>query len=66
MNGLYREGTLLRDSGGGLWMVLGYCENPYFLTKMPNAYDVVFLENGFRHRTVFRIAHSDFEVVSEG
>lgn len=71
---LYREGTLLRDSIGDLWMVLGYCKNPFFPTKTPNAYDIVRLENGFRYhfqsgkgrrRPVFRLAHSDFEVVSE-
>ncbi len=66
MSGLYSEGTLLRDSNGDLWMVFGYCKNPHFPTKMSNAYDLVRLENGFRHRPVFRLAHRDFEVVSEG
>jgi hypothetical protein len=64
---LYREGTLLRDCTGGLWIVLGYCRHPHLpkSSKMPNAYDVVSLECGFRYTPVFRLAHSDFEVVSE-
>ena len=66
MSGLYSEGTLLRHCSGGLWIVLGYCKNPYFPTKMPNAYDVVSVECGFRYTPVFRLVHSDFEVVSEG
>ena len=63
---LYPEGTLLKDCHGGLWVVLAYCRHPHLpAQKMPNAYDVVSLETGFRYTPVFRVAHSDFEVVSE-
>ena len=65
---LYPEGALLRDCLGDLWMVLGYCMNKNFAKwngNEPNAYDLVRLENGFRSTPVFRLAHSDFQVVSE-
>ena len=63
---LYPEGALLKDCLGDLWMVLGYCRHAHFPTqKMPNAYDLVRLENGFHSTPVFRLAHRDFEVVSE-
>jgi hypothetical protein len=64
--GLYREGTLLRDCLDDLWMIAGYCKNNTFPTqKMPNAYDLIRLKDGFRRNPVFRMVHNDFELASE-
>ncbi len=63
---LYREGTLLRDCLDDLWMIAGYCKNNAFPTqKMPNAYDLVRLKDGFRRNPVFRMVHNDFDLASE-
>lgn len=58
---LHREGTLLRDSLGYLWMILGY----YNIPPKIQYYDIIRLKCGYRHAKFIRFAHSDFEVVSE-
>ena len=63
---LYREGTLLKDCLGDLWMVAGYCKNSAFPPqKMPNSYDLVRLKDGLRRDPVFRMVHHDFDLASE-
>ncbi len=61
---LYREGTLLRDYLGHLWMITGYCRDDLFRRK-PNAYVLQRLADSFISKTVYRIVHRQMELVSE-
>ena len=61
---LYREGTLLKDCLGDLWMITGYCRDDLFRRK-PNAYVLQRLADLFISKTVYRIVHRQMELVSE-
>ena len=61
---LYREGTLLRDCLGALWMITGYCRNDLFRRK-PNAYVLVRLADLSISKPVYRIVHREMKLVSE-
>jgi hypothetical protein len=61
---LYREGTLLRDCLGDLWMITGYCRDDLFRRK-PNAYVLQRLADLFISKTVYHIVHRQMELVSE-
>ena len=61
---LYREGTLLRDCLGALWMITGYCRDDLFRRK-PNAYVLQRLADLFITQTPHRIVHRQMELVSE-
>lgn len=61
---LYREGTLLKDCLGDLWMITGYCRDDLFRRK-PNAYVLMRLADSFVSRPVYRIVHREMDLVSE-
>ena len=54
---LYREGTLLRDYLGALWMITGYCR-----FVQPNAKR---LADSFTSHAAYRIVHREMKLVSE-
>ena len=62
---LYREGTLLRDNHGHLWVITGYCKNEGFPSDLPNAYSLVCLKDGFYRNPLFEMIKVGFEVLSE-
>ena len=61
---LYREGTLLRDCLGSLWMITGYCRDDLFRRK-PNAYVLKRLADSSISMPEYRIVHRQMELVSE-
>ena len=63
---LYREGTLLRDCLGDLWMITGFCRDDLFRRK-PNAYVLQRLADVGTVGVVaaYRIVHRQMELVSE-
>ena len=61
---LYREGTLLRDDLGDLWMITGYCRDDLFRRK-PNAYVLQRLADSFTSHAAYRIVHRQMKLVSE-
>ena len=61
----YREGTLLRDGYGDLWVITGYCKNEGFPSDLPNAYSLVCLKDGFYRNPLFGMIKHEFQVLSE-
>ena len=61
---LYREGTLLRDHLGDLWMIMGYCRDDLFRRK-PNAYVLQRLADFFIIKPEYYIVHRQMKLVSE-
>jgi hypothetical protein len=59
---LYREGTLLRDCLGDLWMVTGIAKKAWGTT---DCYDLVRLRDGGNSQCVCRIAHLECDLVTE-
>ena len=59
---LYREGTLLRDCLGDLWMVTGTMKKAWGTT---DCYDLVRLRDGGNSLCVCRVAHLEYDLVSE-
>ena len=59
---LYREGTLLRDCLGDLWMITGL--NKQATTRL-DCYVLVRLVDSFISKPVYRIVHRNMELVSE-
>jgi hypothetical protein len=58
---LYREGTLLRDCLGDLWMIMGLGKQMYGL----DCYVLMRLADSFVSRPVYRIVHREMDLVSE-
>ena len=58
---LYREGTLLRDCLGDLWMITGRGKQSYGL----HCYVLMRLADSFVSRPVYRIVHLEMDLVSE-
>ncbi len=61
----YREGTLLRDCLGDLWMIADYCKNPMFHSAGNHCYVMVRLKDQFRCSPVFRLVHLEYDLVTE-
>ena len=61
---LYREGTLLKDCLGDLWMITGYCRDDLFRRK-PNAYVLQRLADLSISKPEFCIVHRQMKLVSE-
>tara|TARA_R100000664_G_C2672616_1_gene83997 strand:- start:435 stop:623 length:189 start_codon:yes stop_codon:yes gene_type:complete len=59
---LYREGTLLRDCLGDLWIVTGFGKQAN--TRL-DCYVLVRLANSFISKPVYRIVHREMKLVSE-
>ena len=58
---LYRNGSLLRDDLGDLWMITGRdLQSPRW-----ERYVLVRLADLFISKTVYRIVHDEMELVSE-
>jgi hypothetical protein len=58
---LYRDGTLLRDCLGDLWMVTDRHKARFGLDR----YVLVRLADSFIVEPVYRIAHLEYDLVSE-
>jgi hypothetical protein len=58
---LYREGTLLKDCLGDLWMITGLGKQMYGL----DCYVLMRLADSFVSRPVYRIVHREMDLVSE-
>ena len=59
---LYREGTLLKDCLGDLWMITGIAKRAYYLV---DCYDLVRLRDGGRSQCSCKVAHLEYDFVSE-
>ena len=60
---LYREGTLLRDCLGDLWMITGITKKEWGTHSL--SYDLVRLRNGENGQCSCRVAHLEYDLVSE-
>ena len=58
---LYREGTLLKDCLGDLWMITGLGKQSFGLDR----YVIVRLRDGFMMKPVYRMVHRQYDLVSE-
>ena len=58
---LYRNGSLLRDDLGDLWMITGRDR----VSPGSDRYVLVRLADSFISKTVYRIVHDAMELVSE-
>jgi len=58
---LYRDGTLLRDCLGDLWMVTARGKGDFGLDR----YVLVRLADSFIVEPVYRIAHLEYDLVAE-
>ena len=58
---LYRNGSLLRDDLGDLWMITGRDR----VAPGSDRYVLVRLADSFTSKTVYRIVHNAMELVSE-
>jgi len=58
---LYREGTLLRDCLGDLWMIMALGKQSYGL----DCYVLKRLADSFVSRPVYLIVHREMDLVSE-
>jgi hypothetical protein len=59
---LYREGTLLKDCLGDLWMIMATIKKAW---GSVDCYDLVRLRDGGRSQCVCRVAHLEYDFVSE-
>lgn len=59
---LYREGTLLRDCLGDLWMITATMKKAWGKT---DCYDLVRLRDGGNSQCVCRVAHLEYDLVTE-
>jgi hypothetical protein len=59
---LYREGTLLKDCLGDLWMVTKILKKAWGTT---DCYDLIRLRDGGNSQCVCRVAHLEYDFVSE-
>ena len=60
--GLYRNGSLLRDDLGDLWMITG--RDKQAMTNL-DCYVLVRLADSFISKTIYRIVHLEMDLVSE-
>jgi len=58
---LYRDGTLLKDCLGDLWMITGRGKQAFDL----DCYFLVRLSDCFTSKPVYRIVHREMDLVSE-
>ena len=58
---LYRNGSLLRDDLGDLWMITGRDR----VAPGSDRYILMRLADSFTSKTVYRIVHRQMELVSE-
>lgn len=58
---LYREGTLLKDCLGDLWMIVAIDTKSWAAA----CYDLVRLRDGGNSQCVCRIAHLEYDLVAE-
>jgi len=59
---LYREGTLLKDCLGDLWMITATIKRAY---GSVDCYDLVRLRDGGRSQCSCKVAHLEYDFVSE-
>ena len=59
---LYREGTLLKDCLGDLWMIMATTKRAY---GSVDCYDLVRLRDGGRSQCSCKVAHLEYDFVSE-
>ena len=59
---LYREGTLLKDCLGDLWMITATIKRAY---GSVGCYDLVRLRDGGRSQCSCRAAHREYDLVTE-
>ena len=60
---LYREGTLLKDCLGDLWMITEISKKGWGTHSF--SYDLVRLRDGGNSQCVCRVAHLEYDFVSE-